>query len=330
MSEPRIALLAVCLALGGCAYVGDPLPPALNIPERVSDLHVSQQGAKVRIGFTIPDLTTDGLGLKLGSVQLCASEQSPSPGELDAWAFSCEQIPVDRPQPGAVSISRPAGTWTGKQIHLAVRVSSRKGRWSAWSESATLAVIPSLEPPERIQLEVVKEGVRLRWPAPPAGEGYSFRIWRIGPNEKQPSVAGTVQDAEWLDRTVEFGKTYRYAAQAVRQSGAMNAESELSAFHESVPADTFPPAAPTGLTAIAGIGAVELAWDRATDPDLAGYRLYRSAGGAELRPLGDLITSPSYSDRDVAPGQVLRYSVSAVDANGNESGRPEPVEVTVR
>jgi len=330
MSRLCIAQPAACLLLAGCAYVGDPLPPALNIPERVTDLRLFQQGTKVRIGFTIPDLTTDGLGLKLGEVQLCASDQAPSPDGWDEWARACEQIPVNAPGPGAVSVSHPAGEWSGKQIHIAVRLSSRKGRWSDWSDPATLAVIPTLEPPGPIQLSVVKEGVRLRWPAPPADEGYSFRVWRIGPDESQPSAAADVQDAEWLDRAVEFGKTYRYAVQAIRKSGAVLAESELPAFQESVPVDTFPPAVPAGLTAIFGLGTVELAWDRSHDPDLAGYRLYRSVAGAELRLLDGLITAPSYTDRDVAPGQVLRYSVAAVDANGNESARSEAVEIAVR
>lgn len=50
-----------CLGMLGCGYVGDPMPPALNIPMRVIDLNAEQVGARMKLRFTIPDLTTEKL-----------------------------------------------------------------------------------------------------------------------------------------------------------------------------------------------------------------------------------------------------------------------------
>ena len=49
--------------VSGCAYVGDPKPPTLDIPQRVTDLRATEYGAKILVGFTLPPLTTEGLGL---------------------------------------------------------------------------------------------------------------------------------------------------------------------------------------------------------------------------------------------------------------------------
>ena len=43
--------------------------------------------------------------------------------------------------------------------------------------------------------------------------------------------------------------------------------------------DTFPPAVPVGLMAVAGVNSIELAWQRNTEDDFAGYQVYRSTDG---------------------------------------------------
>ena len=40
-----------CLLLSGCAYVGEPLPPALNIPRRVPVLVAEQVGSRLTLQF---------------------------------------------------------------------------------------------------------------------------------------------------------------------------------------------------------------------------------------------------------------------------------------
>ena len=45
-----------------CGYVGDPLPPLIQIPERISDLAGFQLGRSIKLSWTLPKLNTDGSG----------------------------------------------------------------------------------------------------------------------------------------------------------------------------------------------------------------------------------------------------------------------------
>jgi hypothetical protein len=56
-------LLLAAAALCGCGYIGDPLPPALNIPAPVTDLRAMQFGDDILIQFTPPQMTTENLPL---------------------------------------------------------------------------------------------------------------------------------------------------------------------------------------------------------------------------------------------------------------------------
>ena len=88
--------------------------------------------------------------------------------------------------------------------------------------------------------------------------------------------------------------------------------------------DTFPPATPSGLRVAAAPGSIEISWDRNSEPDLAGYRVFRGTGAGPLEKLADVGQIPSYSDRNVERGKTYRYAVSAFDRAGNES-RQTPV-----
>jgi fibronectin type 3 domain-containing protein len=82
-----------------------------------------------------------------------------------------------------------------------------------------------------------------------------------------------------------------------------------------MPIDVFPPAAPRGLTAIAGEG-ITLDWDPNEDFDLGGYLILRGeAGGATLLQLFDTaISETRYTDRTVKSGVRYVYEVVAVDS----------------
>ena len=73
---------------------------------------------------------------------------------------------------------------------------------------------------------------------------------------------------------------------------------------------------------------IELTWGRDTEPDLAGYRIYRAEAGGEFKKVGETAEAPSYSDRQIEAGKKYRYKVSAFDTAGNESKQSAEIEVT--
>jgi hypothetical protein len=95
--------------------------------------------------------------------------------------------------------------------------------------------------------------------------------------------------------------------------------------------DTAPPAAPGGVTAARESGYAHVRWSANSEPDLAGYSVWRatSAGGPYTALTGSLITSTDYIDSSIPAGSgQLWYQVSASDETGNESARSAAATVS--
>ena len=84
--------------------------------------------------------------------------------------------------------------------------------------------------------------------------------------------------------------------------------------------DLNPPAAPQSVATVTGDEEVTLTWVRNTEPDLAGYRVYRGTTGYDgpFTPLGTT-TSLTWIDDTVNNGTTYYYAVAAFDDAGNES-----------
>jgi hypothetical protein len=302
----------VTVVFTGCAYVGDPKPPALDIPSRVTDLRAAQYGAKVLVEFTLPPLTTEGLGLtEVQSVELRA-----------AAGGSVQNYSVPAKGPGPVMFDFGAQDWTGKQVTLLVRATGPRGKTSDWSNPVSLAVGIPLAAPAGFQATAVPQGVRLTW----SGMAGHYRIFR-GAGDATPVPLADSDKAEYLDATANFGYPYKYFVQAIE--GELR-QSEISEVTGITPLDTFAPAVPAGLSAVAGVGAVELAWERNTEDDFVGYHVYRSIEGGAFERIAGPIDAPTYSDRAVEAGKKYSYAVTAIDNAGNESERSAAAEVTAQ
>ncbi len=318
-----VALLVPGVWLTGCGYVGEPLPPALNIPLAVTNLRAVQRGDKLLIDFTIPPRTTEGLEVEdLRDVELRVGPGGAPPFQIDRWAATARRMDVDQKSGGEVTVAVPAGAWANQEVFLAVRAQGSKKRWSGWSNIVALSVVPAVPTPSGVVAEATAGGVRLTW----SGRG-TFRVYRRTGDEKDFTRVGTSDQPSYTDSGAQFGKAYEYSVQAAVKAGNSEAESEPSPGVTITPEDTFPPGVPAGLTALAGAGSIQLAWERDTDNDLAGYFVYRAEGNGAFARQGERVDAPSFSDRAVASGKVYRYRVSAVDLKGNESAPCAPVEI---
>jgi len=315
---------APVLLLCGCGYIAEPLPPLLNIPGRGENLAAVQRGSNLIAHVTLPAYTTEGALLKNGvRLDLRIGPKPNGPFDAVAWASGAKAIGGGSTANGIAEYRIPASEWIGKQVLIAVKVIGANGRDAGWSSPAELTVVAPLEQPRDLNAEAVPQGVRLTW----QGAGNAFAVLRRGPDEQDYKALGRSPTPEYIDATAEFGKPYSYLVQSIVKAGEGEAQSEPSTEAAITPVDTFPPAAPAGLTAVPSTASIELVWERNTEPNVIGYRVYRALGNAALELLADAQLLPAYSDHKIESGKTYRYAVSAVKSNKKESKLSEPVEV---
>lgn len=134
---------------------------------------------------------------------------------------------------------------------------------------------------------------------------------QMTPLNEKPIAGPSFEDAR-----LAFGVERCYAVRALSVIGNLRLESEASPPACVTPTDTFPPAPPRSLNAVAGEGAVSLIWEANAEKDLAGYLVLRGeAPGEKLQALTSTpIRETTYRDSTVQSGVRYVYAIIAVDA----------------
>ncbi|MBM3786741.1 MAG: hypothetical protein FJW30_20475 [Acidobacteria bacterium] len=309
----RFAAGIAVLWTASCGYVGDPLPPALHIPQPVRDLSAEQVGESVVFRFTIPAKTTEELAVKdLSAVDLRLGRPPTGAWDIEVWAAGARAVEVSTKEPGAAEATAPVGALADGDAVAAVRLRNAKGRVSGWSNVLRLRLEPPLAKPA-LRADSAPQGARLEW----SGHAGPAIVFRDGQR------IGEGSQGSYTDSRAELGKTYSYEVQTIRGAALSERSTAVTLRIE----DRFPPAKPQGLAAVPGAGTVELTWNRNMENDVAHYHVLR-ADGAEFRRVA-AVDVPAYTDRDVKSGAAYKYRVTAVDLRNNESGATEEVEIIV-
>ena len=328
IGQPRpgtlLPALTALLLSGGCGYIGEPLPPLLNVPGRAENLAAVQRGSTIIVHFTLPTITTEGVVIKQSlRLDLRIGVKPAGVYKIDDWAESAKAVGGASIASGLAEYHIPAAEWVGKQVLLAAKAIGANGRDAGWSVPADLTVVPPPERPHDLTAEAVPQGVRLTW----HGAGTSFHVLRRAPDDHDYTEIGQAPKPEYIDSTAEFGKHYSYLVQALEKAGTGQAQSDLSNEAAITPLDTFAAAAPAGLAGVPSTASIELVWERNSEPKVVGYRVYRATGNGAFERLADTVL-PAYGDHKIEPGKTYRYAVSAIKSNQVESKLSAPVEVT--
>lgn len=342
----RNPALFICLSIGalaGCGTPGAPLPPSLGIPKPVSDLQATRKGDTVTLTWSAPTETTDGeLMRKAGRMQVSRT--------LSGNVMQIAQLPLppalNDQQPLATASDSLAGVLqspAGDFVEYHVLSQNHSGRSDRTSNLAAVPLVPTPVTPQRLQAVAVPQGISLSWDQawPPQNRThlntqYVYRIMRRAEDAKTPVVVAQPNVANeamaFVDTGIEWQKHYDYWITPVTLWQGTVIKGEVAGDDSPVVSvfadDKFPPAVPQGLEAVySGMAQqpfIDLTWTPDTDPDLAGYSVYRHVGDeAPVKINAELVKTPSFRDTNVRPGTKYTYSVTAVDLRANESA-PSP------
>jgi hypothetical protein len=351
--------LAASVTLAGCATIGPPQPPSLELPKPPSDLRASRKGDKVTLTWTIPNVTTDRQTVRgLGPTRICRGVEpvlnscGTSAGELAPGASTTRKSPGQKIMNNYTDLlsAQLKSEDPSAFATYAIEVLNSSGRGAGLSNQVRVPVLQAPPAPGGFRAALSNQGIALTWNGnllpfiPPYPVRNLYRVYRRPEDSQQQVLVGQLQvgtesSSSLLDQSFEWEKTYYYRATVltvIAQPGKPDIQfeggdtPEIKVFAH----DMFPPAVPSGLQAVfSGPGQqlfIDLIWAPVADIDLAGYNVYRREAGAEVEKLNaELMKTPAYRDQNVSSGKTYFYSVSAVDVRGNESSRSEEASETV-
>jgi fibronectin type 3 domain-containing protein len=169
--------------------------------------------------------------------------------------------------------------------------------------------------------------ITLNWDDNPESDLYGYDIYRSTTSGGQTTRLNLVRSktSSYTDTNVAGTRTYYYVVTAVDTNFNTSADSiEVSA---TVPADSTPPAIPSGLSATTSNATVSLDWNNNTEPDFNGYNIYRStvSGGPYTRLNATPFINSDYIDNSVVNGTRYYYVVTSTDTSLNESANSSQV-----
>jgi len=359
-----IWVLAFARFTAGCGAPGEPQPPSPPIPAAIADLTAHQQGNGVQLVFTLPGRTTNGERLAEPPATEIFRGALKSDGKPDNKSFHLVYtIPGALADTyiaqGKIRFTDPVApeelrTHPGLQLAYRVRTRASKKKDSADSNTVIVKLYTVAEKIPAVTTNVTQNAIELTWPIPTllaASSGEALAGYHVYRGELDPGASlasdGDLSQAKWKnpllllappqsnsynDTFFEFGRTYVYLVRSVVIAQGNPIESDDSTPTIVTPRDTFPPAAPQNVVAavlpsVDATHMVDLSWSINVEPDLAGYRIYRSEREAERGTLlhTDLLLSPAYRDSSAAAGHRYWYTVTAVDRAGNESSGSDQV-----
>jgi len=207
----------------------------------------------------------------------------------------------------------------------AIRLVNDSKRASDFSNTVSTAALPVPAPPQNLKAVVEKVRIILTWD-PPATDmfgGTPVQVSGYLVNGQYKTTAPRFEDPEF-----KFGQEKRYTVQAIGQEQTPLALSVPSQALAVLPEDKFGPEAPANLAALSTAGKVQLVWEPSPDADVKGYIVYRGSDPENVQRLAEAPTN-SFTDQSIAVGSTYHYTVSGVDAAGNEGPKSEPVQVVV-
>lgn len=188
-------------------------------------------------------------------------------------------------------------------------------------------VIPPQKPALPSLTSVGNGEIHIIWANSSENDIGGYKLYRAE-NEDLPGNYNVIYDStatSYKDLYLEYETTYFYRVSAYDLTGN---ESEKSDPVSGTPRNITPPATPKNVTVLAQNITdpfIQITWDKNTESDLSGYKIYRaeridfSIGPASFV---DSTVNTFYTDPEIFVDTVYYYKLTSIDKGGMESINP--------
>ena len=232
------------------------------------------------------------------------------------------------------------------RLRYAVRYVNAAGERAAFSNFFLMEPAAKVAAPPVITGKEYSETANtIMWEAPKANIDGStpvnllgYNVYRTAASQKEaaqnPLNQELITAAQYQDKTFKFGEKYSYVVRSVSLgTEGRPVESLDSNPIDLTQEDSYPPSPPERPSIGPSPGKLSLFWAANSEPDVAGYLLYRSTDPNLPKPWTLLTqavyTKTTFTDQNVESGKTYYYYVVAVDNVGNKSQPSEVVSETV-
>jgi hypothetical protein len=322
--------LAALMLLAGCASIGPPQAPSLELPKPPTDLHAARKGDKVTLTWSIPARTTERQGIRyLGKTRICRSftgalkQCDSSPGEVPP-PENFEQVRKSGKRSTATFIdtlpfteeqARPAEYAT-----YAVDVLNEAGRGAGVSNQVRVPLVPTLPPFTGFGAQVTASGVMISWQcAAPRnsvdGVEYLFRIYRrAGESKNAAEKIADVPATSCAEGAKGLSTNHSSPASQMEKGGGsfldQNFEWEKSYFYRGTIVSVIDTAGKPRIEVEGEDTPEAKAFAHDVFPPAAPQGLQAVSSGPGQQPFIDLIWTP-VPDADLAGYNVYRHEAGA-------------------
>lgn len=235
------------------------------------------------------------------------------------------------------------GTAPLSRTYLVLGFSTR-GRKGPPSKRATVPLVPAPPAPGQPSIAYNESAVTVRWPAvtlsgmvqqpdtadvlpsTPIGmplPTVAYHVYDVSPEQTAETstklTTMPMAEARFEDTRMTWGARRCYTVRAVEVINNLAIEGDAADVQCTTLVDTFAPAAPKGLQAVANQGSISLIWDPNGEKDLAGYLVFRGTQGVAPQQVTPAPIEQAMLNDSVPQGVPYTYVVKAIDKAGNVS-----------
>ena len=338
-----LTVLILLAVLAGCGYKDKPVPPSQIVPKAVTDLQYQLDEKGVTLYWSYPRETVTGDKL----IDIASFDLYRAVVPANEY---CETCPI----PFASPIDLPGGALPDKGARTAsyqmtvlrpghlyfFKVRSKTGWWSESEDSNVVSFLWNTPPmaPEGLSVKagdgrtvLAWQPVQRRQDASPLGETVKYQVLRSVDGGVFAKIGEPVATTTYTDTRVENNRTYAYQVQAVSVYKEGEVAGGTSQAVEATPLDRTAPPAPRTVEGLRTDVGVKVYWDQVQADDLAGYRVYRRAAGADKAQLVGTVLLPYnlFLDKKAAAGTQYFYSVTSIDGQNPANESASSPEVVV-